>query len=96
MFRAIVLATTYVMALAAKPLAEDYTTFTDFEAIVKHVNQPGSTWTAVLPPRFQNVSIASQTLQLGAVLPGDFGHEPPEKFRQESKVRTLLISLREV
>jgi len=39
MFKSVIVATTVAMAMGAKPLAEDHTTFTDFEAIVKHVNQ---------------------------------------------------------
>lgn len=38
MFKTIAVAATIGTALAAKPDAADHTTYTDFDAIVKHVN----------------------------------------------------------
>jgi len=39
MLKTVVVATTLSVAFGARVNPEDHTTFTDFEAIVKHVNQ---------------------------------------------------------
>jgi len=95
MFKTIVLATiltAFAMVLGTKPHAEDYTTFTDFEAIVKRVNQVGSTWVAAAPPNFRNTTVAQQKLGLGTIMPGEEGYERPEVFRQNFKVCKVTCS----
>jgi len=82
MFSKVIAATAVVATVSARNVApEDHTTFTDFEGIVKHVNSAGSTWTAGVPHRFANSTVAAQKMALGTVMPGEAGHEHPENFR---------------
>lgn len=91
MFKSVVVATTVAMAMGARVNPEDHHTFTDFEAIVKHVNQPGSTWQAAVPPRFANTTVAAQKMGLGTVMPGEEGFQHPDVFRTQFNLRDTPI-----
>jgi len=71
------------VASAATPLDEDHHTFTDFEGIVKHVNSAKTTWTASVPHRFANSTVAAQKQMLGTIMPHEDGYTAPEVFREK-------------
>jgi len=84
MFTKVIAASAIVASASASAkhiVAEDHKTFTDFEAIVKHVNSAGTTWTAGIPHRFANVTVAAQKMALGTVMPHEDGYEAPENHR---------------
>jgi cathepsin B len=81
MFKTVAVSSVVALAMGAKVSPEDHHAYTDFEAIVKRVNVPGSTWTAAVPSRFGNYTIAAQKLALGTILPEDEGYIAPEVFR---------------
>lgn len=70
-----------VSAHSGNVVAEDHKTFTDFDAIVKHVNEAGTTWTAAPPHRFANMTVAAQKMALGTIMPGEDAFEGPQVFR---------------
>jgi len=84
MFTKVIAASAIVATASASAkhvVAEDHKTFTDFEAIVKHVNNAGTTWTASVPHRFANSTVAAQKMALGTVMPHEDGYEAPENHR---------------
>jgi cathepsin B len=82
MLTKVLTASAIVATVSARNVAtEDHTTFTDFEAIVKHVNSAKTTWTAAVPERFANTTVAHQKMALGTIMPGEEGHQHPADFR---------------
>lgn len=59
--------------------------------IVNTVNSMKSTWTASMPVRFQNMTLADVKRTLGTIMPGEEGYMGPENVKTDFKLRGSAI-----
>jgi len=75
MLRTLIFALIVALVVSTKILQEDHHTGFKWSEIIEAVNQPGSTWTASVPTRFENATIADVKKMLGTIMPGEEGYQ---------------------
>lgn len=79
LFWSLVVALVIVAVTATKIFDEDNHTPAITQAMIDEINSKQTTWTAAMPIRFANATVADVKVMLGTVMPHEEGYEAPEE-----------------